>query len=198
MHYKRSWKSRGNLVPHIRKWTSMWFQSFECDSLSQLAIEAHTYTPNRPGTYIRWRCKIYFVLNKLTKRSFFLMLVTLQHNGCFSEKKYNNNDNNSNNNNIYWFVLHKYQSRKRNFQLRITSTLIAIILTLLYKHKCTKEPHCPEECSNLHSDFGSQLTSKVFETWKFHLSKLRPNESLNLIITKLSLWQPGNTCALNQ
>lgn len=164
MHYKRSWKSHGNLVPHIRKWTSMWFQSFECDSLSQLAIEAHTYTPNRPGTYIRWRCRIYFVLNKLTKRSFFLMLVTLQHNGCFSEKKYNNNDNNSNNNNIYWFVLHKYQSRKRNFHLRITSTLVAIILTLLYKHKCTKEPHCPEECSNLHSDFGSQLTSKVFET----------------------------------
>lgn len=196
MHYKRSWKSRGNLVPHIRKWTSMWFQSFECDSLSQLAIEAHTYTPNRPGTYIRWRCRIYFVLNKLTKRSFFLMLVTLQHNGCFSEKKYNNNDNNSNNNNIYWFVLHKYQSRKRNFHLRITSTLIAIILTLLYIN-ALKSLTALKSALIYTVTLDPSLLAKYLRL-KFHLSKLRPNKSLNLIITKLSLWQLGNTCALNQ
>ena len=48
-----------------------------------------------------------------------VLSVNKTNNFILSEKKFNNNNNN---NNIYWFLLHKYQSRERNFHLRITLT----------------------------------------------------------------------------
>ena len=41
---------------------------------------------------------------------------------CYSYDYNNNSNNNNNNSNIYWFVLCKYQSMERNFNLSITLT----------------------------------------------------------------------------